>query len=79
MDKVNHPQHYQSENGKECIDAMIEAYGEVAVYNFCECNAFKYKWRAGKKEGSPADEDLAKAQWYLDKAKELEKVIFWGM
>lgn len=64
-DKVNHPSHYQKD-GKECIDVMLELYGIQAVINFCELNAFKYKWRAGLKTGESAEVDLKKAQWYAD-------------
>ena len=69
-EQVNHPEHYLK-NGKECIDCMIEEYGAEAVINFCICNAYKYKWRAGLKEGNSKEQDLAKAEWYLNKAKEL--------
>ena len=69
-EQVNHPAHYQK-NGKECIDVMIEKFGVQAVINFCECNQFKYEWRAGLKEGNSVDQDLAKANWYKNKAKEL--------
>lgn len=64
-DKVNHPSHYQKD-GKECIEVMLELYGIQAVINFCELNAFKYKWRAGMKAGESAEVDLKKAQWYAD-------------
>lgn len=67
-DNVNHPNHY---TGKvECIDAMIETQGVDAVKNFCICNAFKYLWRHGKKNGL---EDVKKAVWYLNKYIELEE------
>ena len=69
-EQVNHPEHYLK-NGKECIDCMIEEYGVEAVVNFCICNAYKYKWRAGLKEGNSKEQNLAKAEWYLNKAKEL--------
>lgn len=72
-EKVNHPKYYQRGDGKECIDLMEEIYGRQAVINFCKCNAFKYKWRAGKKEDNPVEQDIAKAKWYEDKARELEK------
>lgn len=65
VDKVNHPSHYKKD-GKECIDVMLELYGIQAVINFCELNAFKYKWRAGLKTGESAEVDLKKAQWYAD-------------
>ena len=69
FDNVNHPNHY---TGKyECIDAMRETQGVDAVKNFCICNAFKYLWRHGKKNGV---EDVKKAAWYLNKFIELEKV-----
>ena len=67
-DNVNHPSHY--ETGKfECIDVMIETQGIEAVKNFCICNAFKYLYRAKKKNGL---EDYKKAKWYLEKYIELE-------
>ena len=68
-DAVNHPSHYTS-GGIECIDAMESAFGKEAVYWFCVCNAFKYVWRHKKKNGV---EDLKKAQWYENKAKELSE------
>lgn len=69
-DNVNHPSHYtNSENGIECIDAMIAAFGKDAVMAFCKCNAFKYIWRFDKKNGK---EDLEKAKWYINKFKELK-------
>ena len=67
-DNVNHPEHYANSCSLECIDAMLIAYGEQAVYDFCICNAFKYLWRHKNKNGL---EDLFKADWYIKKAKEL--------
>ena len=68
MDNVNHPAHY--ETGKfECIDVMVETQGIEATQNFCLCNAFKYLYRHGKKNGV---EDIQKANWYLNKYLELE-------
>ncbi len=64
---VNHPSHY-NQGGIECIDAMVAAYGKEAVENFCLLNAFKYVWRNRDKNGF---EDIDKAIWYLNKAKEL--------
>lgn len=69
MDLVNHPKHYES--GKyECIDVMIETQGIEAVQNFCICNAFKYLYRCRHKEDTA--QDIAKAEWYLNKYSELE-------
>lgn len=59
---VDHPTYYQGEY--ECIDLMREIYGDEAVRNFCIINAYKYRFRAGKKQGEPAKSDLDKADWY---------------
>ena len=64
---VNHPSHY-NQGGMECIDEMILVFGKSAVMNFCLCNAWKYRYRANAKNGQ---EDLDKANWYLNKYKEL--------
>ena len=65
IEQVNHPAHYQN-NGKECIDLMLEKYGLRATTNFCILNAFKYIFRCGKKEGNPDYQELNKAEWYLN-------------
>lgn len=69
IDNVNHPSHY---TGKyECIDVMQDVFGDEATNDFCLCNAFKYIWRARKKNGL---EDVKKAVWYLNKyVEEAEK------
>ena len=56
-DSVNHPAHYQSERGVECI-AVAECLG------FNLGNAVKYLWRHKHKNGP---EDLQKAVWYLER------------
>ena len=66
-DSVNHPAHYQGKN--ECIDVMLAMFGIQAVKDFCRCNAYKYRFRADKKNGS---EDIRKAEWYETKLMELE-------
>jgi hypothetical protein len=68
-ERVNHPSHY-NQGGIECIDAMLSAYGKEDVKAFCKCNAFKYIWRTGQKNGI---EDIEKAIWYLNKYKELSE------
>lgn len=65
---VNHPKHYQGKH--ECIDEMIAMFGVEAVKHFCMCNVYKYRFRASAKNGQ---EDLDKADWYMDKLMELEK------
>ncbi len=66
-EKVNHPAHYQGKH--ECIDEMIALFGVEAVKHFCMCNVYKYRYRAANKNGQ---EDLDKADWYMDKLMELE-------
>ena len=67
-EKVNHPAHYQGKH--ECIDEMIALFGVDAVKGFCRCNVHKYRYRANAKGGQ---EDLDKANWYMDKLIELER------
>ena len=68
-DNVNHPSHYTGRY--ECIDVMQDVFGDEATNDFCLCNAFKYIWRARKKNGL---EDVKKAVWYLNKyIEEAEK------
>jgi hypothetical protein len=54
------------------IDEMIAMFGVEAVKHFCMCNVYKYRFRASAKNGQ---EDLDKADWYMDKLMELNGVI----
>lgn len=67
-ENVNHPAHYQGKH--ECIDEMIALFGVEAVKHFCMCNVYKYRFRASNKNGQ---EDLDKADWYMDKLMELNR------
>ena len=70
VDMVNHPPHYQSDSGVECIDAIRAALGSAGFIAYCRGNAMKYVWR----EKVDAAEDLRKAAFYLDRAaSELEQ------
>lgn len=60
-DVINHPKHYKSESGVECIE-IAEHLG------FNLGNAFKYLFRRNKKGRTV--EDLQKALWYLKRAKD---------
>lgn len=57
-DAVNHPDHYTSVKGVECIDVTKN-------FNFCLGNAIKYIWRCNHK--GKKIEDLKKAIWYIEK------------
>lgn len=68
-DNVSRPAHYTRDGAMECIDEMLLVFGAAAVKNFCLLNAWKYRYRATKKNG---DEDMKKSDWYIAKYKELE-------
>lgn len=73
MEKVNHPDHYQSETGLETID-IIDAitFDLKGIVAFDIGNVVKYISRFTKKNGL---EDLKKAAWYLSDAIErIEKL-----
>ena len=74
-DMVNHPSHYNLPNRKECIDEMIDIYGIKDVAKWCEITAYKYKYRAGHKDSFT--QDMQKAAWYIDKARELNSKRRW--
>ena len=73
-DNVNHPQHYK-QHQFESIDEMVIVFGVDSVIEFCKCNAWKYRGRAPFK--GTFEEDNAKADWYLNKAKELQEGKIW--
>ena len=60
-DIVNSPKHYTENGDNECIDVMRWLFGDEAVKAFCRCNIFKYRFRAGLKNGK---QDIDKAVWY---------------
>lgn len=71
-DPVNHPMHYTNRK-HECVDEMLTAFGKEAVIHFCICNAWKYRYRADSK--GTHDQDMEKADWYINKAMELKGEI----
>lgn len=70
-ENVNHPSHYKQEGETECIEAMRLMLGDDVVVGFCKGSAFKYRWRAGKKEGNPYEQDVAKTEWYLQYLRDM--------
>lgn len=67
---VNNPSHY-NQFKRETIEEMRLLFGDEAVKGFCKCNAYKYQRRA-KFKGNE-EEDLNKAEWYLDYLEKMEK------
>lgn len=70
-DNIN-PNHYK-QSGKEVIEMMIDIWGSENVAKYCEMNAFKYRMRVGLKPNQPIQQEIDKALWYENKAKELKK------
>lgn len=68
-DMVNHPSHYTS-GGVECIDAITSALSsyEDSVDSWLVGQVIKYLWRAPLK--GKYDEDIHKAQFYLNRLVE---------
>lgn len=56
-DAVNHPSHYTAYSPEVIV--ITERL------SFCEGNVVKYLARAGSKPGSPEQQDLDKAHWYM--------------
>ena len=72
VDMVNHPPHYEREGAMECFEEMRMIFGDYVVMHFCQCNAWKYRYRAVAKNGA---EDMAKSDWYISKYKELKEEL----
>ncbi len=71
MEQVNHPNHYNNAGRKECIVEMESKYGPATTAIFCLANSYKYLYRAGNKDGNPAEQDVSKSKWYFDYANKL--------
>ena len=67
-DMVNHPAHY-NQGKREVIEEMRILFGDLAVAHFCRLSAYKYIRRADYK--GHKEEDLKKAEWYMDYVDEL--------
>ena len=74
-DNVNHPQHYTSGCGFECIDILKMVLSDDEFEGFCIGNAIKYIWRHQLKGGM---EDIRKARWYLDTILERHPIYATG-
>lgn len=64
-DVVNHPSHYQGDNGVECIDSIEAALGTDGFIAHLRGTALAYIFRCGKKNA--ALEDARKASWYINR------------
>lgn len=73
MEYIDHPNHYNRPERKECIEEMIDMWGKEAVAIFCLLNSHKYLYRAGLKDNT--HQDIQKAEWYIKKYNQLAKEI----
>lgn len=69
IETVNHPEHYNVYSN-ECIDEMIAVFGKEVVIDFCKCNVWKYRYRMNSK--NDYQDDMKKANWYMNKLVELQ-------
>ena len=73
---VMHPAHYTG-GDIECIEAIKSSMTSEAFLGYLKGNVMKYLWRYEKKDH--AEEDLAKANWYLARIqKEIGVPATWG-
>lgn len=70
---VEHPSHYKKEGRKECIEEMVDLFGESAVAIWCALNHYKYNYRKGTKENNSEQQDVQKGIWYLNYTNKLKK------
>lgn len=70
-DVVNEPNHYK-QGCFEVIDEMVIVFGIENTIQFCKMNAWKYRARAPFKDNM--EQDMAKANRYLEMAAELEAI-----
>lgn len=75
-DIVNQPSHYQV-NEKECIVEMLILFGTEDFIKYCTINAWKYRYRAGNK--GDADQDLKKADRYIEYAYRASRIELWNI
>lgn len=75
-DLVNQPSHYQV-NEKECIVEMLILFGTEDFIKYCTINAWKYRYRAGNK--GDADQDLKKADRYIEYAYRASRIELWNV
>lgn len=70
-DVVHEPNHYKH-GSFEVIDEMVIVFGIENTIQFCRMNAWKYRARAPFKGNM--EQDMAKANCYLEMAADLEAI-----
>jgi hypothetical protein len=75
QEAVHHPSHFGGEdNPYETIKVLFHTLTSEEFLGFIKGNVLKYTMRAGKKEGQTIQQDLEKAEWYLNYLNTLERV-----
>lgn len=59
---VNHPKHYNIPGRKECIDEMVDIFGEENTVIWSIMTAYKYGYRIGNKD--EVSQEQGKIDWY---------------
>ena len=73
-DMVNHPPHYNHNQGKiECIVGIEASMSAEQFEGYLKGNLMKYVWRYGDKNKL---QDLEKAEWYLRKLISHVKTLY---
>lgn len=69
-DMVSHPPYYQGRGEKqiECIEALEACSTPEEFRGFLKLTVLKYLWRCNDKDN--LEQDLAKANWYLNRLLE---------
>jgi len=67
-DLINHPPHYQSDNGIECIEAIQAQLTEEEFRGYLKGNMIKYTWRMDDKD--TPESNIGKILWYANRLKE---------
>ena len=69
-DPVNHPSHYMTAPNMEAIDVIRAALTPTEYMGYLKGSILKYRLRAGRK--GEAEQDIAKSDWYRERANELD-------
>lgn len=72
---VTHPTHYNA-HAKECIVEMYILFGHKQFITFCTMNAWKYRYRAGRKVNNAYDKDNEKADRYIEYARRANEIKY---
>ena len=70
-DPVNHPSHYMLAPELEAIDVIRASLTPTEYMGYLKGSILKYRLRAGRK--GEAEQDIAKSDWYRERAVELER------